>query len=80
MIVVMRKFYFNIRRNNTVFEDKSGVMLADVTDAWEWAIKDALTLVSEDHLDRANYQYWIEVCDAERCAVVTFPIGYVTMH
>jgi hypothetical protein len=80
MTAVMRKFYFNIRRDSTVFEDTSGVMLADVSAAWLWAIKDALTLISEGHLDRARYQYWIEICDAERCAIVTFPIGYVTMQ
>ena len=79
-MTVMRKFYFNIRRDSTVFEDRSGVMLAGVTDAWKWAIKDALMLARGDYLDRANCQYWIEVCDAERRAVVTFPIGYVTMH
>jgi hypothetical protein len=76
----MGRYYFHVRRDETVFEDHTGVVLPGIAEAWEWALKDAMALMRDGSLDRANHRYWIEVCDAERCAVVAFPIGRVTLQ
>lgn len=76
----MGRYYFHVRRDETVFEDHMGTVLPGPTEAWQWALKDAWALVREGLVDRANHRYWIEVCDAEHRAVVTFPIGRMTMQ
>jgi hypothetical protein len=70
----MQRYYFNVRRDETVFEDRAGVVLTDLSEAWRWALKDALKLVRGGYLDRTRYQYWIEVCDSRHSSVVTLPI------
>ncbi|CAN7654676.1 hypothetical protein LJR016_005134 [Devosia sp. LjRoot16] len=76
----MGRYYFNVRRDETVFEDRTGIVLAGIVEAWEWAVKDALTLLREGSIDRADHHYWIEVCDSEHRAVVAFPIDRVTVQ
>ena len=76
----MGRYYFNVRRDETVFEDRTGCLLPGITDAWHWALKDALALVREGVLDRVNHRYWMEVCDEEHRAVLAFPIGRVTIQ
>ncbi len=76
----MGRYFFNVRRDDTVFEDHTGVVLADVAEAWQWAVKDAQTLLSDGVLDRTGFRYWMEICDAQHCVVVAFPIDRVTMQ
>ncbi len=74
----MVRYYFNIRRDETVFEDRAGVLLPGLADAWKWALRDALQLVRDGHIDRRQHKYWIEVCDSTRSSVLIFPIGPMT--
>lgn len=76
----MTRYYFNLRRDDTVFEDRAVIVLPDVTEAWRWAIRDALSLIQQGWLDRSTHRYWIEICDAERRSVVSVPIGRMTMQ
>lgn len=76
----MVRYYFHVRRDETVFEDHVGKLLPGLTEAWEWAMEDALALVQDDSLDGSRHSYWIEVCDTERRAVVTLPISRFTMQ
>lgn len=76
----MRRYFFNVRRDDMLFEDRSGVLLSGPTDAWSWALKDALSLIRQGHIDRGGHRYWIEVCDDHHCAVLSFPIGPMTLH
>lgn len=76
----MVRYYFHVRRDETVFEDHVGKLLPGLTEAWEWAMEDALALVQDDSLDGSRHSYWIEVCDTEHRAVVTLPISRFTMQ
>jgi hypothetical protein len=53
----MGRYYFNVRREDVIFEDHSGVVLDGLVDAWEWAIKDALVLIRGGYLDPLNHRY-----------------------
>jgi len=80
MYGLMSRYYFNVRRGSTVFVDHAGVMLPGLAEAWTWAVKDAVKLIRQGQIDWVHHRYWMEVCDNQRCAVVAFPIGPVTMH
>lgn len=76
----MPRYYFNVRRDQTIFEDQTGIVLPEVGDAWAYALHDARSLVRQGLIDQRLHSYWIEVCDAHRCAVVAVPIGRMTMQ
>lgn len=76
----MVRYYFNVRRDDTVFEDKVGAMLPGAAEAWTRAIKVALALKREGWVNSSEHRFWIEVCDEQHCAIMSFPIGRVTMQ
>jgi hypothetical protein len=76
----MSRYYFNVRRGEAIFEDHVGVVLPDLSAAWSWAVSDALALIQDGYVDPTSDRCWMEVCDAEHRAVLSFPIGRATLH
>jgi hypothetical protein len=69
----MALFFFHIRQNNVLFEDKQGVDLPGAEEAWEWAVQDAKTLTQEGALDGAIDQQWVEVTDEAGSPIASLP-------
>jgi hypothetical protein len=76
----MGRYYFNVRCDGTVFVDHTGVRLPSLQDAWIWALRDAMQLIREGSIDRTRHRYWIEVCDEHQCAVLSIPVGPMTVQ
>jgi len=76
----MRRYYFNVRRDETVFVDHVGVALPSLEEAWTWALNDAAQLIREGEIDRTRHRHWIEVCDEHQCAVISVPVDRTTVQ
>lgn len=69
----MPQFYFHVRQNNVLYEDRRGGEFADVKSAWSWAEADARAMIREGQLSRPE-QCWIEICDLTGTPVVSLPL------
>ena len=74
----MAKFFFNIRQDQTLFEDRRGGEFADLVSAWNWAIEDARSMIAEGALPGLLEESWVEICDATGAVVATVPFVRAT--
>ncbi|MEQ1770320.1 MAG: hypothetical protein ABL879_10820 [Devosia sp.] len=66
----MSKFFLHVRRGDTVFEDRKGLDVRDVTDAVRAAVHDARQIVANEPEVLPTGQ-WMEVTDDQGNTVRT---------
>lgn len=76
----MPRFHFNIRQNDTLFEDRRGTTLRDLPAAWDWAIEDARRLLRQDMVTAPLEQLWVEIADESGAALASMPFGRTRLH
>ena len=69
----MSQFFFHVRHEATVFEDRRGGDFSDLVAAWRWAVHDARGMIAEGTLEGPIDRQWIEICDATGAVVATMP-------
>ena len=74
----MSQFFFHVRQDATLFEDKQGRAFKDLRAAWDWALHDAQVLIRQRTLQGPIEEHWIEIHDAEGSNVATLPFVRVT--
>ncbi len=74
----MAQFFFHVRQENTLFEDRRGGEFADVRAAWAWALHEAKAMMLENSLRGSQENHWIEIQDAHGTLVATLPFVRVT--
>ena len=74
---MMAQYFFHVRQDRTLFEDRWGCELPDIAAAWKFALSQVRTMIDEDQLSGPIDQQWIEICDRSGKAVVTLPFARV---
>ncbi|RYY23655.1 MAG: hypothetical protein EOP62_19610 [Sphingomonadales bacterium] len=69
----MAHFYFHIRREETLFEDRRGGEFPDVEAVWVWAESDARAMIREGQISGPVEAWWTEICDTTGGLVATLP-------
>ena len=69
-----KRFYFHVRQDRVLFEDKHGAEFADLAAAWAWAVQDARTLMKQDAVEGAIERKSIEIADASGAVVGSLPL------
>ena len=75
-----KRFYFHVRQDRTLFEDKHGAEFADLAAARAWAIQDARTLMKQDAVEGPVERRWIEIADASGAFVGSLPFTRALVH
>ena len=75
MFAYMPKFYFHVRQDRTVFEDRRGGEFADLPAAWAWAISDVRSMIEEGLLDGPIEEHWVEICDSTGGTIASLPFA-----
>ena len=57
------QFFFHVRQDSTLFEDKRGGDFDDLRAAWIWALHDARAMIVEGTLQGPIEEHWIEIYD-----------------
>jgi hypothetical protein len=78
LLRAVSQFFFHIRHDSTVFEDKRGGEFDDLRAAWTWALHDAQTLIAEGTLEGPVERYWTEIHHADGADVATLSFARVT--
>lgn len=76
----MARYFFHVRRDNILFEDRRGGEFADLKAAWNWALGDASRVVDDDPVGAPQDHYWIEICDSTGSEVATVPLARIPLH
>ena len=73
----MAHFYFHIRKEETLFEDRRGGEFPDLKTAWSWAESDARAMIREGQIGGPAGACWMEICDVTGRLVATLPFARV---
>ena len=76
----MAHFYFHVRQQEVLFEDKRGGEFADLPAAWRWAITDTRAMIAEGVLDGPVDQLWVEISNPSGDILATLPFGRALSH
>jgi len=76
----MERYYFHIRQDQTLFEDKQGAEFADFQAAWAWALQDARILIRQNTVDGPNECKWVEIADRSGAVVASLPFSRALLH
>jgi uncharacterized protein DUF6894 len=73
----MPQFFFHVRHDRILFEDRQGGEFLDIAAAWNWALLDVRSMIDEDQFSSPIDQNWVEICDAAGVAVAALPFARV---
>jgi hypothetical protein len=73
----MARFYFHVRQDQTVFEDRRGGEFSDLAAAWTWAESDARTMVRDGEISSPAERCWMEISDRTGKVVASLPFARV---
>ena len=69
----MTKFFFHVRNDEVLFEDRRGGEFTDLPAAWNWAVADARTMIQDGQLEGPLDKQWMEICDGAGKIVASLP-------
>ena len=76
----MPRYFFHVRENDTVFEDKHGLVFDDISAACAWAVQDARMLVAQGAVGQPLAEHWIEIGDEKGDTVATFSFARAVLN
>lgn len=69
----MPKFYFHVREDSVLYEDRRGADFPDIVAAWHRAKADVRAMIDEGQLSGPPDNYWVEICDPLGKTVASLP-------
>jgi hypothetical protein len=66
-------FFFHIRQDRVLFEDRRGGEFLDLNAAWNWAESDARAMMREGQIGGPAEKCWVEICDMTGSIVASLP-------
>ena len=76
----MARYFFHVRNDQVLFEDKRGGEFTDLLAAWNWAMDDVRKMVNEGQLAGSVDNQWVEICDIAGTAVASLPFVRVVQQ